>query len=88
MIVQSPIGPESRRARQEVSLGQMSRYFLRLGALGFGGPVVLAHHMQRDLVEQRHWLTEAEYSDGLALATAARTCRISLAAPCVAVRAS
>lgn len=70
MITQPQTGAESRRTRHAVSLGQMSRYFLRLGALGFGGPVVLAHHMQRDLVEQRHWLTEAEYSDGLALATA------------------
>ncbi len=70
MTVQAPIGLEAGGERQEVSLGRMSRYFLRLGALGFGGPVVLAHHMRRDLVEQRHWLTEAEYSDGLALATA------------------
>lgn len=70
MPVQPQIGSESSEARPGVTLGAMSRYFLRLGALGFGGPVVLAHHMRRDLVEQRHWLTEAEYSDGLALATA------------------
>lgn len=53
-----------------VTLWQMSRYFLRLGALGFGGPVVLAQHMRGDLVEERGWLTETEYEDGLALATA------------------
>ena len=70
MIAHPPTGLKSERVRQGASLGQMSLYFLRLGALGFGGPVVLAHHMRRDLVEQRHWLTEAEYSDGLALATA------------------
>ena len=70
VTAQPQSAPEFPDARHRVSLGQMSRYFLRLGALGFGGPVVLAHHMRRDLLEQRHWLTEAEYSDGLALATA------------------
>lgn len=70
MTVQLQSGLDSRGAGHGVRLGQMSRYFLQLGALGFGGPVVLAHHMRRDLVERRHWLTEAEYSDGLALATA------------------
>jgi len=48
----------------------MSLYFLRLGALGFGGPVALANSMRTDLVERRHWLTEAEYDDGLAIAAA------------------
>src|SRR6478672_5054596 len=43
-------------------------YFLRLGALGFGGPVGLAHAMRRDLVEARGWLTEPEYDRGLAIA--------------------
>ncbi len=44
------------------------RYFLRLGALGFGGPIALAGYMQRDLVERRGWYTESEYLNGLALA--------------------
>ena len=52
------------------SLGQFARYFLRLGALGFGGPVALANHMRRDLVETRGWLTETEYDQGLAIAAA------------------
>ncbi len=26
------------------------RYFLKLGALGFGGPIALAGYMQRDLI--------------------------------------
>src|SRR3954468_18550825 len=46
----------------------MVAYMLRLGALGFGGPVALAGYMYRDLVEQRRWITEAEYKEGLALA--------------------
>jgi len=48
----------------------LARYFLRLGALGFGGPVALANAMRRDLVEERRWLSEAEYDDGLAIAAA------------------
>jgi chromate transporter len=32
-------------------------YFLRLGAFRFGGPIALAGYMQRDLVEERHWVT-------------------------------
>jgi chromate transporter len=46
----------------------MVRYFLYLGSAGFGGPVALVEYMHRDLVEQRHWITEAEYREGLALA--------------------
>src|SRR5258708_5594136 len=52
------------------SMWALARYFLRLGALGFGGPVALANAMRRDLVEQRRWLSEAEYDDGLAIAAA------------------
>ncbi|MCZ4223338.1 chromate transporter [Pedobacter rhodius] len=43
-------------------------YFLKLGTLGFGGPVALVGYMHRDLVEQKKWLTEEEYKEGLALA--------------------
>ncbi len=43
-------------------------YFLRLGTLGFGGPIALAGYMQRDLVEERGWITREEYVEGLALA--------------------
>jgi chromate transporter len=50
------------------TLWQMVAYMLRLGALGFGGPVALAGYMYRDLVEQRHWISESDYKEGLALA--------------------
>ncbi len=52
------------------SLWSFTVYFLRLGALGFGGPVALANSMRRDLVETREWLTAEEYENGLALAAA------------------
>jgi chromate transporter len=41
-------------------------YFLRLGTPAFGGPIALAGHMQRDLVEERHWVSKQEYLEGLA----------------------
>jgi chromate transporter len=50
------------------SVWQFYGYFLRLGAAGFGGPIALAGFMQRDLVEERRWITAEDYRDGLALA--------------------
>ena len=50
------------------SLADLARYFLRLGTVGFGGPIALVGFMQRDLVEERGWFTPAEYREGLALA--------------------
>jgi chromate transporter len=48
------------------NLGEYLLYFLRLGALGFGGPIALAGHMQKDLVEERRWVTHGDYIEGLA----------------------
>jgi chromate transporter len=50
------------------ALSQLAAYALKLGALGFGGPVALVGSMHRDLVERRGWISEAEYKEGLALA--------------------
>jgi chromate transporter len=50
------------------SLWQMTLYALKLGAIGFGGPVALVGYMHRDLVLDRKWLTEEDYDEGLALA--------------------
>lgn len=50
------------------SLWQLILYFLRLGTLGFGGPVALVGYMHRDLVERRGWISESDYKEGLALA--------------------
>jgi len=62
--------PPQRAGPPRPSLWELSLYFLRLGSLGFGGPVALANAMRRDLAERRGWLTEAEYDDGLAIAAA------------------
>src|SRR6187200_1711334 len=50
------------------SLTQLIYYFLRLGFTGFGGPVALVGYMHRDLVEQRKWITDEDFKEGLALA--------------------
>ena len=50
------------------SLLGLLRYFLRLGTLGFGGPIALAGYMQRDLVKRRGWISPQDYKEGLALA--------------------
>src|ERR1700712_5361337 len=50
------------------SLEQLALYFLKLGSLGFGGPVALVGYMHRDLVENRQWISPEEYKEGLALA--------------------
>ncbi len=55
------------RAADSVGLWELARYFLRLGSLGFGGPIALAGYMQRDLVP-RGWITHEEYLQGLAFA--------------------
>jgi len=56
--------PDSRPA---VPLGRLMRYFLWLGAFGFGGPIATVGYMQRDLVEKRHWLDRTEFLNGVAL---------------------
>jgi chromate transporter len=49
------------------SLKDLVIYFLKLGTWGFGGPVALVGYMHRDLVEQKKWITEEDYREGLAL---------------------
>ena len=50
------------------TLRQLVLYFLKLGATGFGGPVALVGYMHKDLVEDRKWIADEEYKQGLALA--------------------
>ena len=50
------------------TLKELLLYFLKLGTMGFGGPVALVGYMHRDLVEDRKWISEDEYKEGLALA--------------------
>ncbi|HLB88453.1 MAG TPA: chromate transporter [Terriglobales bacterium] len=57
---------QTEAARVPCTLREYFLYFLRLGTLGFGGPIALAGHMQRDLVEERRWVSKQDYVEGLA----------------------
>ena len=48
-------------------MGELVRYFLRLGLLGFGGPVALVGQMERELVTERGWLTKDEMREVIAV---------------------
>ena len=50
------------------TLWQLVKYMLGLGTWGFGGPVALVGYMSRDLVEERQWISDADYKEGLAIA--------------------
>lgn len=58
----------ARQMTTSYQLVELVYYFLRLGTIGFGGPVALVGYMHRDLVEQRKWISESEYKEGLTLA--------------------
>jgi chromate transporter len=42
-------------------------YYLRLGALGFGGPVALCGQMERELVQERKWMTRDQMREAIAV---------------------
>jgi chromate transporter len=54
-------------SRPTVRLRDLVLYFLRLGAFGFGGPVALCGQMERELVQERKWLSRDEMRDGIAV---------------------
>src|SRR5690348_17903567 len=54
-------------AQAKGGLGELTTYFLRLGLLGFGGPVALVGQMERDLVDGRKWLSKTEMRDAIAV---------------------
>ncbi|HEY4165515.1 MAG TPA: chromate transporter, partial [Reyranella sp.] len=48
-------------------MGELVRYFLRLGLLGFGGPVALVGQMERELVNEKGWLTKEQMREAIAV---------------------
>ncbi len=49
------------------SIGEVTLYFLRLGLLGFGGPVALVGQMERELVAERGWLSNEQMRESIAI---------------------
>lgn len=60
------ISGSAQDAATQPRLRALVLYFFRLGALGFGGPIALVSYMQRDLVEDRKWVSREDYVEGLA----------------------
>src|SRR6266849_7648529 len=58
---------EQNEGIPRVRIWDLVRYYLRLGALGFGGPVALCGQMEKELVAERKWLTKDEFRDGIAV---------------------
>ncbi len=58
---------ESAAPPKKVLIRDLVLYYLRLGVLGFGGPVALCGQMERELVQQRKWLTKDEMREGIAV---------------------
>ena len=52
---------------QRVPIRDLVRYYLRLGLLGFGGPVALVGQMEREMVGEKKWLTKEEMREGIAV---------------------
>jgi len=50
-----------------IPIRDLVRYYLRLGVLGFGGPVALVGQMERELVDEKKWLTKDEMREGIAV---------------------
>ncbi|MBV9456663.1 MAG: chromate efflux transporter [Bradyrhizobium sp.] len=48
-------------------IGELVRYFLRLGFLGFGGPVALVGQMERELVDGKKWLSKDQMREAIAI---------------------
>ncbi len=58
---------EPDKTPQRVPIRELVRYYLRLGLLGFGGPVALVGQMERELVGDKKWLTKDEMREGIAV---------------------
>src|SRR5258708_33505105 len=58
---------EPEQTAQRVPIRELVRYYLRLGLLGFGGPVALVGQMERELVGEKKWLSKEEMREGIAV---------------------
>lgn len=58
--------PEKLQDRK-VRLSELGRLFLKLGFIGFGGPLAHIALIQDECVEKRGWIAKRQFLDGLAL---------------------
>ncbi len=58
---------QGQDAGARIPIRDLVRYFLRLGALGFGGPVALCGQMEKELVQEKRWVTREEMLEGIAV---------------------
>jgi chromate transporter len=52
-----------------VPLRQLAFSFLKIGALGFGGPFSLLAIMEKEVVERRRWLAPEDFAQSVAIGT-------------------
>jgi len=57
----------AERMSHRIPIRDLVRYYLRLGLLGFGGPVALVGQMERELVGEKKWVTKEEMREGIAV---------------------
>jgi len=53
-------------SEQNVSLGEIARAFLKIGAISYGGPAIMGI-MQAEVQEKRQWIEKQQFVEGLAL---------------------
>ena len=63
MTLESTDPTQAQRARW----GELARYFLRLGLIGFGGPVALVGQMEREIIAERGWLSKEQMREAIAV---------------------
>ena len=59
--------PGSDAAVSQGSMSEVVLYFLRLGLLGFGGPVALVGQIERELVDDRRWISKEQMREAIAV---------------------
>src|SRR5437870_12189810 len=58
---------ETEKTTHRVPIRELVRYYLRLGVLGFGGPVALVGQLERELVGDKKWVSKEEMREGIAV---------------------
>jgi len=56
---------QTRSSQEEVSLGEATRVWAKIGWLGFGGPAGQIALMHRELVEKRRWISDERFLHAL-----------------------